>query len=564
MKMKRTCALLLAVVLLLSVLSGCGNSLPKETEAGEAAESVVITGHGDSDADVSTELVQKQYDLTPRPLCEEKTTLRVLTYDGVNATYPAPSNDQWFWKTLEDYTNVHVEWDIAPYSGYSEVTNTRLSAGVNLPDVIMMNGTRACKNAGDNGILIDLMPYWDSCFTNTRAYFDSIGVDLLTYAKNPNGTMYALPNTANPTEGHITFLYNTAWMEELGAKVPETLDEFTDLLYKMQAAGDLNHNGIDDEIVLTSSGMNTLTSVLGNAFNLEQYEGWDAYDADENGRVFAEYTTDNMRAYLKYLRQLYQDGILDSEILTTGADSMGEKIASDRVGCFVYFSGFALGYGQLTSRGVADPMAECYTLGLPLASEWNGNEGYFVRRTVAYGCTGGAITYECTNRELAARWLDVLYADPNILFIRCYGKEGETFRFNEAGEVELITESGEWDQRYLGCGQISLPLIQTAEELLSDKLVHPWYLEEYEQLRQCKWVSASVPKVSVFTEEEEELRDDVFSDVDNYWYEWRDKFISGIMDIDTDWDTYVNSINNIGLKQLVQVWQMVYDRTKES
>ena len=40
-------------------------------------------------------------------------------------------------------------------------------------------------------------------------------------------------------------------------------------------------------------------------------------------------------------------------------DDMGEKIANDRVGCFVYYSGFAVSYGALTSRGQADPMAEC-------------------------------------------------------------------------------------------------------------------------------------------------------------------------------------------------------------
>ena len=38
-------------------------------------------------------------------LCDEKTTLTVLTYDAASNTMPAPSNDLSFWAWLEDYNN---------------------------------------------------------------------------------------------------------------------------------------------------------------------------------------------------------------------------------------------------------------------------------------------------------------------------------------------------------------------------------------------------------------------------------------------------------------------------
>lgn len=565
--MKKAAAILLAVILAASAFAGCANT---DTPGG-IAESYNIPQHngvenaGDGNPTLAAAMNGKKYDLTPNWLCEEKTTLTILTYDAVNSNYLPPSNDLWFWQTLEEYTNVHIEWEVSPNAGYGEVLNTRLSAGVDLADIIMSTNTIATTNAGNNGIFIDLMPYWDTCFTNTKTYFDNIGTDLLTYITNPNGKVYALPNIMNPTEGHITFLYNTQWLEELGAEVPTTLDAFTELLYQMQQAGDLNHNGMDDEVILTSSTMTILMSVLGNAFNLEIYEGWDAFDADAKGNVISEYTSENMRACLSYMNQLYEDGILDSEINYMSDDSLGEKIANDRVGCFVFYSGFSIAYGNLTSAGQDDPLGEHYTLGMPLASEWNNNEGYFVQRTLAYGNTGASITAECENPELAAKWLDVLYADPNIMWIRCYGKEGETFQFNgQTGNLELICNAdGSWSTRHLGIGQISLPFIQTTEELLSDKLVYPWYLEQYERIRNCKWISASVPKVSIFSEEEAALRSEVNSEVSAYWFEWRDKLVTGLVNIDTDWNTYVSSINGVGMTQLTQVWQMVYDRLKQ-
>lgn len=564
--MKKTIAMLLTLVLLLSLFAGCGKTeaeapaAPQETTKTDSAAAALP----DDSAPELSAAGEGEMENRQSWLCDEKTTLTISTYDAVNSSYLPPSNDLWFWQQMEEYTNVHIEWEVSTIAGYDEVVNTKLSAGVDLADIVMSNNTRATKNAGDNGVFVDLAPYWDTCFTNTQAYFDSIGTDLTAVLKNPNGAIYGIPNTTNPTEGHITFCYNTAWLEELGKEVPTTLDEFTELMYLFQSSGDLNHNGLADEVALTSSGVDVLTSVLGNAFGLEQYEGWDAFNADENGVVYPEYTTDNMRAYLTYLNQLFTDGVLDQEICYMGMDTLAEKVANDRVGCFVFYSGFAIGYGVLTPAGIENPLAEIYTLGLPLASEYNGNEGYFMRRTVAYGNSGASVTSECENIELACKWLDVLYADPYIMWIRAYGRENETYYYDENGEVQpIVDEEGNLaDVTQLGCGQLSLPFIQTTEELLLDKLAYDWYLEQYEQIRQCTWRSASVPKVSIFSEEESELRDMNNSEVLTYWLESRDCFITGIKDINTEWDAYVAGIESMGLGTLNEVWQMVYDRLK--
>ncbi len=66
--------------------------------------------------------------------------------------------------------------------------------------------------------------------------------------------------------------------------------------------------------------------------------------------------------------------------------------------------------------------------------------------------------------------------------------------------------------------------------------------------------------MGIFTEEEAALRDEVHSEVLTYWFEWRDKLVTGLANIETDWDTYVASINSIGMTQMTETWQMVYDR----
>ena len=550
--MKKRILAWLVLFALVFAMTGCtGTNESEESKKPDESASVESSKEADSEH--------------PGWLTEEKKTLKVLTNEGSGTSNPPASNDLPFWKWLEEYTNVHIEWEIASTSGYNEVVSTRLSAGVDLPDIMMVNTLPLAEKAGMNGILVDLAEYWDTCFTNTSAYWDSQDVDFLSYVTSSDGAIYALVGMAEPVEGHITLAYNKEWLEKLNAEVPTTLDEFTDLLYKMKEAGDLNGNGVNDEIVLTSSGVSDLTSSLGTAFGLEQYEAWDAFVADENGVVKDEYTSENMKNFLAYLRRIYKDRLLDQEISSMSANTLAEKIASDRVGIFAYYSEYAIIFGQLTSKGQQDPFSEVYSLGGALASEYNGNKGYFMRRERAVGAPT-AITDECKDVELAARWLDTLYADPNVLNVRVYGIEGEDWRYDENGEIEILfPEDGSIrDIGAKGCGQIPLCHFQTREQLLAGNEQYPWYLEEYEKMRtESDWKSPSVKHITLYSDEENELISFVSTDVKGVFGEYRDKFIKGSADVNADWDKYVSEINKMGLPDMIKGWQMIHDRTKQ-
>ncbi len=498
-------------------------------------------------------------------LSHEKVTLTVLTNEGSSNELPPASNDLPFWKWLEEYTNVHIEWEVASTVGYNEVISTRLSAGVDLPDIMMVNTLTNAEKAGNNGVLVDLSPYWETHFTNTNAYWDSQDVDFESHITSADGSIYALVGMAEPVEGHITLIYNTDWLEQLGEDVPTTLDEFTALLQKMKAAGDLNGNGKDDEVILTADGLNGLMSGLGTAFGIEQYEAWDAFVADENGVVSSEYNSDNQKAYLKYLNELYAAGLLDKEITSMNANTLTEKIASDRVGVFCYYSSFAISYGQLTPRAQesGDPYGEYFTLGVALDSQYNNNDGLFMCRERAVGAPT-AIPSECEMVELACRWLDVLYADPMVLNVRQYGIQGEDWEFDENGEVKILypADGSPRDISAKGCGQIPLCHFQTVAQLTAGMDQYPWYMEQYQKMRECTWKSPTVKHITLFKEDEQELMAYYNVDVKGVYGEYRAKFITGQLSVDSDWDTYLNEIRKMGIDELTRAWQMVHDRTK--
>ncbi len=561
--MKKYAALLLCMVLIVSLLAGCKSGETEQQTEQQTQQQTEQQSEQQTEQQTEQQPQVSWQEAHPTWLCEDKTTLSVFTYDGVNANYLPPSNDLAFWKWLEDYTNVHIEWEVAPYESYRDVITSKIGGGGDLADIIMLRFPAVKNDAGENGLLLDLSEYWDTCFTNTKAYFEDLGILYKESLSTPDGSLYATATFAHPADNHLMLIYNTNWMKELGAEIPSTLDEFTDLLYKMKEAGDLNGNGKDDEIILTSANVTQIDSVLGNAFNLQTYMNRTKCQAGEDGVVYNEYTTDNMKAYLQYLNKLYTDGILDHEITTMNYDILAEKCATDRVGVYICYGTFAVDYGQLTPAGVDDPTGEYYTLGLPLGSEYNNFDPFYVLDSGFSMHTG--VNANCANPEIACRWLDVLYADPTVLEVRCLGWEGETFTWNADGSVTLIpfADGQVWQPENFGGGQISLPYIQTSDILNLPYTDEPWYLEQAEWVvENCKFIPASIPPVSTYTEEENEIRSLYETDLVSGYLEYRDKFIMGEYDVDEKWDEYSNTLTQLGLEEVVAMYQSIYDRTR--
>ena len=494
-------------------------------------------------------------------LCDETTTLTVLTYDAASNTMPAPSNDLPFWAWLEEATNVHVEWEVIPNASYSEVLSARLSAGESLADVTDISGSML-RQAGLNGVIVDLAGYYGEEYTpNLVAYFADDPMNYQELITTPEGNIWGLYGTINPSENRITALYNHEWMEAIGAEIPTTLDEFYDLLVKISEAGDLNGNGEADEIPLSSASCTNVVDWLGLAFGTHSYEGGNNFQVDAEGKVYDERLTEAKKNTLAYINKLFTEGLLDPEICETGYDIMSQKNAANRVGVMIMYSSFAPAYGAMTVYGADDPLGEHLSVGPALKSEYNGNTAYMYRNENLADAAAVSATSE--NIELAIRWLDFLIASEPALTTRCWGFEGETFEYDESGNKTLIqpADGGKWNINPYGCGQIALPHLQTDEQLQNPDSNLPWYIDQCNALKaNSTWFGPAIPNVQ-WTEAENELNDMSRTDVNTYWSEMRNKFIKGDEDIEAQWDTFVSNMYGLGDQNLIDANQSVYDRT---
>jgi putative aldouronate transport system substrate-binding protein len=489
-------------------------------------------------------------------LTDEKTTLTVTTYDGVSAAFPTIGNDLRVWQWLEEYTNVHIEWEVHSRADYGTVTAAKLASGQIETDIFNVANATLLNQAGAAGVFVDLTPYLETCAPHLIAYNRDVNPRIIPSSKSSDGKQYYMGGSVSPDIGHIVYMYNTEWLKKLGREVPTTLDEFYDLCNAIKGQ-DLNGNGQPDEIVLTSSSLGAI-DIMGNTFGLEHYEGTSMFAA-KDGVVYSEHVADQQREYLTYLNKLFEEGILDPAITNHNADLMSQKIAADQVGIFIYYSAFAVTYGRLSTAGQADPLGEHYTMGGPLKGP-HGHQYYVLRDRPTNDVTG--VSASSKNVELAIRWLDTLINDPAVILTRTSGWEGEHYEFDENGNVKLIYDAdGNWDIKPLGCGQLAMPHYQSYDHMMNGLKHISWYMEQYHALLEpTVFIAPSVPPTNTYTVEEQDKIDMVAAECKDYFNEMRAKFITGEADIETEWDDYVATMYNLGLQDWIDAMQSYYDR----
>ena len=67
-----------------------------------------------------------------------------------------------------------------------------------------------------------------------------------------------------------------------------------------------------------------------------------------------------------------------------------------------------------------------------------------------------------------------------------------------------------------------------------------------------------------FSEDEQYVIDNKYADITLYVDEMQAKFITGVADIDAEWDNYVATCEKMGLNEVLEVYQASYDRWNEA
>ena len=569
-RFQKTAAIVLAVSMAVS-LAACGKQAEETGNAGSAANTE-NTGNADTQASSGTGSVEVNE--TGYPITSEEIT--------VTAAGPMPSGcEDWSQlAVIDEYANrLGIRLDCDFYETDWETQLTLKVAGDELPDMLIgcsMNVSDVNEWGGE-GYFLDLSQYMD-LMPNLKAYFDQYP-ELEAYCTTSDGHIYGLPKLKVDMTDRLTRSFiNKQWLDNLGLSMPTSIDEYYEVLVAFKEQ-DANGNGDpDDEIPLLftsdSGGYTALEKTLLDAYGIFTTDPNYVLQADESGKVELANINDTYKEYLKFMHRLYAEGLMEQEAFTITGDEITTKQQGDVYGSFgcgsapfvmankdisydanwMALSGMSSELHPKREASIASPVQNSILVAV------NGNTEY---------------------PEALARFIDYFYTEEGMLSAT-KGYDGVTFDMvqddllgTEVPEMRIPDgyTSGE-EFRYKGAIlNEALNLVeknidrQAMFESDREVLEKPEFVEKYgwaarviDAFKSDDVTGVEAYPVVSYTSDEVEERGAVYKDITTYLKQARAQFITGELDLDKDWDTYVNTLNQMNLGRLLEIEQAAYDR----
>lgn len=569
--MKKTITILLAVVMIVGLLAGCGGGGTNPTDPPKT---------GNPYDEVLTEL---KLPLVPEG---EEVTLTIGVPDNI-AIPDYETNKYTLW--LEEQTGINLEFvrftDGAGSADYLQKLSLMKVGGQKLPDIIWginSNDDTTIKDLGEEGVFADLTYLIESYAPTYKAKLAEADASLQELvAKSgvaPDGGFYGMPKTG--TKGYdsaYSFMWiNEKWLKKVGKEIPTTLDELYDVLEAFKTQ-DPNGNGIQDEIPMAGLHHN-LTTYIASAFLYHNPYRW--LNA-EDGEIYASVTSDEYRQALIVLNDMYNKGYITSEsaYVESYADWKAfiqpSAHAEDLVNVVGIFTS-----NPVLSTNKGDLRFLEYVAMTELDAETDKGGWYVYNQPGVQWTT--FITTDCPDEKkpLAMQLIDFMYSDEAVARSRHgeYGVdwqlvEGKSFETAETGERIIDTSIGDgkaftegnrtWNRTGSNIGtnknQTAAPVAtDNVWQAHSDKVTAP--LREYIfEVDTPEEVISSL----FYNEEEQEVYDECWTLLDECYRSNRAKFMVGILNPnnDADWNKYLTEMENLGLSRLLEeACQPAYDR----
>lgn len=547
---KKLVALLLSLALVLS-LGACGGNggsstsseaSPSSTteESGAAAES------GDESQAETAETGEFQL-----PIVDEPTTLSYFVADDSNAAIMTTDwNDNEFYQEMERRTGVHLEFEMVSSADYQTNFNLMIASG-NLADMIYVGASYYAEGvdaAIDDGYFLDLTDLVDEYMPNyERIRTSDVQYELLS--TTDSGRLGAVYELRQSKQGPWLGLWiRQDWLDDLGLETPVTFDDYHEVLtaFKNEKGATapliLNFSGSDGEFGTMSGGLNVLNS----------------WQLDETGKVnFGPYM-DAWKEYVTIMHQWYTEGLIDPDFMATDERTADmAKVVTGASGLFAALYTMPSVYEAASE----DPNMNLAPVNPPVMNE--GDEGH-IRLRDSYTSGNTAISADSENWEVALRWLDYLYTEEGALLAN-YGVEGDTFEFDENGKPvftdKILNNENGWTMTQTVASYLC-PSAGIAN--WSDWTRELAGVPEKDQACYDVWSEFSddwrLPSSVTLTQEESTERAALYADISTIVKEQTAQFISGALDIESNWDAYISALEASGMERAIEITQAAYDR----
>lgn len=578
-KVMQLCAVVMSGAML---LAGCGNGdsgADSNGQSGSTGDSQQASAVADDGSDSSAQASSTE------PAADGDNKLVI----GIQANTAVSSyDDNFLTKYLEDMTGIDLEFVLLPSDNNDLLTKLSLlvSEPDDLPDVLISGALtqEVALDYGKNGIFLPVEDYLNdpSVMPNYNNIPKDDLEDIAKIMTLADGHTYSFVKYERETWNQTCnrMFINREWLDKLNLSVPTTTDELKEVLIAFRDQ-DPNGNGIKDEIPLYGAqkvgyGGNIAKGLM-NSFTY--FNG--PLALDENNKVIASVITEEYRNGLRYMHDLYEEGLMAATVFTDDGTQFKATLNQEPNVVGFVSAGSLSNWPDAKNNPNFLQMEMIAPVAGPEGINWSPYEANFAwqNHSVMYIFNG-------TDKvDLAVKLADAFF-DPTVSIMGRYGEKGVDW--TDDPEV-LKNESNDYVEAGLYDGVKYKVLNDVWSSTTTDKFwfnAGPRYfsLDDANQVATVNEYSADdpsnlqgenvvlynhlhpeyvLPTILHYNEEEMEQIQQALIDIPTFVDQTMAEFITGSRDVENDWDAYVDEINSMGLPEWISCAQSAYDRLAE-
>ena len=554
---KRFIAMSLAVIMTVGSLAGCGDSGSNQSlQSANNQTAASSAGNGDQADDQTS---------------GEKVKLKALF---IAHSLTKDVNEMQWLQEIEDKAGVDIEWEMI-YTDWSTVKSTRFASG-DIPDLVF-NATINSDYTTYDGLFQDMTELIETSAPNIQAMFEE-EPDTKVLA-NIDGKIYGIPKFQGkwPSTNTVMFI-NKQWLDNLNLEKPTTFTELEEVLLAFKEQ-DANGNGDpNDEVPMDYNAYGGNNAWFNSAYSMTnllgalgiQLTNWgvDAYFA-EDSTVKCYAVDERYKLFMIYMNQLYSQGLINDNALTSDYSTFQSLSRGNENGEAMV--GVVFGWEETDKFGPTlyaqyEPLAALdYDIDVPAGT-------YDTRWRDDYSGLNMSenrvsMSAKCTDKEAAMRFIDQFYsADVSVQVLfggitdGCVEQTGED-SFKVLDPLDPDTDAGTWKWTSSFADNGPMYIRRATEIEMAQDMTYALEEREYYNDTIAKaGKTDSYPQMFMkYTADELNTmavnQANINNIIDNYWSLW----MTGDSDIDADWDSYVQSVYNAGLQEVLDIRQAAFD-----
>ena len=539
MKLKRIIALFATVAMMATMLFGCGTP----------ADSKTTDAPAESTGEQTTEEKEFSYPMEGNPTVEIWGSVSSV----VQKTFSRHEDRPVFKKLMED-TGIELKWRYASSEENQKTEFEFMIAGGNYTDIFSCAGVDAQQYYLD-GVTIKLDDVIDQYMPNFKALLEA-NPEIDQAIKAEDGSYYYIPLINEEVIATAGTFVRKDWLDEMGEKVPETIDEWHDLLVKVK-----DKYGVAPILGRAKELLEMGTFALAYCPDLSLANGYYV----EDGKAIYIPATEGYRDFMRTMKQWYEEGLIYKDFASLKMADWRARMANGEG----FLSNGYIGSGlvNIYNTGVA-ANPEFEFVAAPTASLKKGEDAKYCTGSAVVNPTAAnatVITTKCENVEAAARYIDYCFSEAGMMLLN-YGIEGISYNMVDGKPIytDLILKNPQglavneakapYMDNFAG-GRGFIAKFNTTGQYSST----PNALEAVDVYSSKGEIDHTIVMLTYTAEETEEMNTYI-SDITKCVTNSRTKFILGTMDIENDWDDFIDELNALGLEKVLAIRQAALDR----